>query len=76
MSEGSPGQSNRTDEADATEDWPSFALRYTFNPDQSVRQERFDPDELFVFDPNQIDGEEAGWITAERGAYVAIEDVR
>lgn len=68
-------QSGSCDDPSCTEDWPTFALRFTFNP-KSVREERFDPDELFVFDPDRLDVDDSHWIAAERGSYVPIEDVR
>lgn len=57
------------------DDWPSFSLRYTFNPDGIGAPGRFDPDELVVRDPGQ--GSDTGaWLSAARGSYVAIEEVR
>jgi len=75
MSERVDGSAN-VDEASCTKDWPTFALRYTFNPRRSVREERFDPDELFLFDPDRLDIDESRWIAAKRGSYVDIENVR
>lgn len=75
MTEGAD-QSSECDGPSCTEDWPTFGLRYTFNPKQSVREERFAPDELFLFDPDGIDLEGSRWISAERGSYVSIEETR
>lgn len=76
MSDGRSEGSTPARERSCTSDWPSFALRYTFNPDRSVRSESFDADELFVFDPTRIAESNAHWISAERGSYVSVEDVR
>lgn len=54
-------------------DWPTFDLQFTFNPD---RDRALNPDEIFVFDPERIATDDTHWISAERGSYVAIEDVR
>lgn len=53
-----------------------FPLRYTFNPEDLEGREWVAPDEMVVFDPQSSTGIGGAWITAERGAYVAIEDVR
>lgn len=58
------------------DEWPIFPLRYTFNPQDLAGRERVAPDELVVFDPSHSQEIGGAWITAERGAYVAIEDVR
>lgn len=75
MSEGAD-QSSTVDEPSCTESWPSFGLRCTFNPKQSVREEGFAPDELFLFDPDSIDLDGSRWISAERGSYVPLEKTR
>lgn len=54
--------------------WPSFSLRYTFNPDDVDAPVEFAPDELVVFDPTRERSQ--AWVAAARGSYVAIEDVR
>lgn len=59
----------------ATEEWPTFALSYTFNPERLAGRDRIAPDELVVFDSAEPCIETA-WITAERGSYVSIEDTR
>lgn len=65
----------RPAEPSATGDWPTFSLRYTFNPDGVEGRGRIDPDDLVVFDPaNDAIGE--AWVIAARGAYVAVEDAR
>lgn len=55
------------------DDWPAFALRYTFNPEGLDASGQFDPDELVVRDPTRGSG---AWLSAARGAYVAIEEIR
>lgn len=75
MSEG-VDQANECDDPSSTESWPTFGLRYTFNPKQSVREERFAPDELFLFDPDSIGLDDSRWISAERDSYVSIEETR
>lgn len=59
---------------ESTDRWPSFSLRYTFNPDD-IDAPEFRPDDLVVFDAGSPDSEEA-WMAASRGSYVAIEETR
>lgn len=59
---------------EATDHWPNFSLRYTFNPDD-IDGPEFRPDDLVVFDPTQSDRTGA-WIAAARDSYVAIEETR
>lgn len=59
----------------ATREWPTFALGYTFNPDTLEDRGETAPDELVVFDAAEPRIGSA-WLTAERGSYVSIEDVR
>lgn len=59
----------------ATREWPTFALSYTFNPDDLVDRGEPDPDELVVYDTGETRIGTA-WITAKRGSYVSIEDAR
>lgn len=56
-------------------DWPTFALRYTFNPSGVGLTEGFEADEVVVFDATRgrLDRR---WIAAKRGSYVAIENTR
>lgn len=56
--------------------WPTFPLRYTFNPEGIDRDDGFAPDELVVFDPARTDGVDGAWLSARRESYVGIEDVR
>lgn len=59
------------------EEWPTFALTCTFNPELVDCDRTLDPDELFVFDPvRNIEGLESHWISAKRGGYVPLEDAR
>lgn len=59
----------------AVEDWPTFALRYTFNPAGIGLNDPFDPDEVVVFDATRGRLDER-WMAAKQGSYVAVEDVR
>lgn len=59
----------------AVQDWPTFALRYTFNPSDIGISREFDPDEVVVFDATRGRLDER-WIAAERDSYVSIEEVR
>lgn len=59
---------------ESTDHWPSFSLRYTFNPDE-IDGHEFNPDELVVVDSTQGVGTDA-WISAARDSYVAIEETR
>lgn len=54
------------------EEWPTFALEYRFNPDAEGLPP-LAPDQLVVYDPSNRGH---GWLTATRGSYVALEDVR
>lgn len=67
---------NTVEPARANERWPSFSLNYTFNPDGLVGREYFGPDELVIFDARNTDAIGSAWLSAEREAYVSIEDVR
>lgn len=57
------------------DEWPAFSLRYTFNPGDVDATRRFEPDELVVRDPRR-GAADGAWLSAGRGSYVAIEDVR
>lgn len=57
------------------EDWPTFALRYTFNPAGIGLDHAFDPDEVVVFDATRRRLDDR-WIAAERGSYVPVEEMR
>lgn len=63
------------EDCSAVGDWPTFALRYTFNPGGIGLSGAFDPDEVVVFDATRGRLEER-WIAAKRGSYVAIEETR
>lgn len=56
-------------------DWPTFALRYTFNPSGVGIDFGFAPDEVVVFDATRGRPEER-WIAAEHGSYVSVEETR
>lgn len=67
------GQSNETS---TTADWPTFGLSYTYNPTTELAVALdLRPDELVVTEAGE-EGVEDRWISAERGTYVPIEDVR
>lgn len=59
----------------AVRDWPTFALRYTFNPDGIGLSHRSDPDEVVVFDATRGRPGDR-WIAAKRDSYVSIEKIR
>lgn len=61
-------------EEESAANWPTFSLRYTFNPEELEVPVAFDPDELVVFDPS-TGGDEA-WLSADRGSYLDIQDAR
>lgn len=64
-----------TEASSAVDSWPTFALRYTFNPAGVGLRGTFEPDEVVVFDATRgrLDRR---WIAAKRGSYVAIEETR
>ncbi|MWG33218.1 hypothetical protein [Halomarina oriensis] len=55
------------------EEWPTFALDFQFNPDADEGFPSLAPDDLVVYDPSS---RRSSWLTATRGAYLALEDVR
>lgn len=60
-------------EQESAANWPTFSLRYTFNPEELEVPVTFEPDELVVFDPTTDD---EAWLSADRGAYLDIQDAR
>ncbi|WP_143423316.1 hypothetical protein [Halegenticoccus soli] len=58
-----------------TEEWPNFTLEFTFNPRDSTLKDRFDPDEVVIFEPR---GGAIGtrWISGKRESYVAVDEMR
>lgn len=54
-------------------EWPTFALDYEFNPGDEQGFPPLAPDQLVVFDPSN---RRRGWLTATRGSYVSLEDIR
>lgn len=65
----------RVDERPTTDEWPSYDLEYTFNPNFDGIVADFEPDEVVVFDPRN--GMTRGrWLSADRGSYVSVEDIR
>ncbi|KYH25263.1 hypothetical protein HAPAU_26480 [Halalkalicoccus paucihalophilus] len=59
----------------AVEDWPTFALRYTFNPGRIGLDRGFEADEVVVFDATRGRLNDR-WIAAKRGSYVSVEEIR
>ncbi|SEP21836.1 hypothetical protein SAMN04487948_12250 [Halogranum amylolyticum] len=58
-----------------TGEWPDFTLDYTFNPDLDGVVGEFAPDEVVLFDRER--GMTATqWLSAERGSYVSLDEVR
>jgi hypothetical protein len=57
------------------EEWPDYALEFTFNPRDPTLADQFDPDEVIIFEPP---GDEIGsrWISGKRDSYVAVEEMR
>lgn len=64
-----------TEQSSAAEDWPTFGVRYTFNPSGVGLDDGFEADEVVVFDATRGRLDQR-WIAAKRGSYVAIEDTR
>ncbi|ADJ13705.1 hypothetical protein [Halalkalicoccus jeotgali] len=64
-----------SERASAVADWPTFALRYTFDPASVGLEGRFEPDEVVAFDATRGRPEDR-WIAAQRGSYVSIEESR
>lgn len=57
------------------EQWPDFAIDYTFNPDLDGIIGEFAPDEVVLFD--RANGVTATrWLSAERDSYVSLDEVR
>lgn len=65
----------RSDHRSKRGDWPTFALRYTFNPGGVGFEENFGPNEVVVFDPTRGQPDNR-WIAAEAGSYVSFDEVR
>ncbi|SFL69859.1 hypothetical protein SAMN04487950_4645 [Halogranum rubrum] len=57
------------------EEWPDYALEFTFNPRDVTLSDEFDPDEVVIFEPS---AEDIGsrWISGKRDSYVAVETMR
>lgn len=57
------------------EEWPDYALEFTFNPRDPTLADEIDPDEVVIFEPS---GEDIGsrWISGKRDSYVAVEEMR
>lgn len=66
--------SSQSVEEESAANWPTFTLRYTFNPEELAAPAEFDPDELVVTDPGS--GDDGAWLSAGRGSYVDIKDAR
>ena len=55
-------------------DWPDFGIHYTFNPKRVGGGTRFKPNETILFDRGG--DPDTAWISAERGTFIPIEEVR
>lgn len=66
---------SRSRRAQSADDWPTFAIRYTFNHGGIGLEGEFETDEVVVFDATR--GRPADrWIAAKRDAYVSIDEIR
>ncbi|WP_122088960.1 hypothetical protein [Halalkalicoccus subterraneus] len=59
----------------STDDWPTFAIRYTFNPGGVGLNGEFETDEVVVFDATR-GRPNSRWIAAKRGSYVPLDEIR
>jgi hypothetical protein len=58
------------------DDWPTFALEFTYNPrDVSLRGE-FAPDEVVIFDPTCREDGGDRWISGARDSHVSVDEMR
>jgi len=55
-------------------EWPSFTLKYTFNPKDIAPDATFEPNEAVMYD--ESDRREGRWISAKYGSYISITEVR
>lgn len=67
--------SGQSSERRSTEDWPTFGLTYTFNPEDIGRWTSFEPDEVVIHDPDEEAAPDR-WVSAKRNAYLPIEELR
>lgn len=65
----------RSDQHSKSQDWPTFALRYTFNLEGIALEGLFDPDEVVVFDATRGRPDNR-WIAAKSGSYLSLEKIR
>lgn len=65
----------RSDRQSKHGDWPTFALRYTFNAGGIGLEGKFDPDEVVVFDATR-GRPDSRWIAAKRDSYLSLEKIR
>lgn len=73
MSEPSTRTTSDAEPTPTGQTWPSFTLEYTFNPRETAPDVEFAPDEVVVYDP---DADSTCWMSADRGSFVPVEDVR
>ncbi len=67
---------NGSGKASHGEEWPEFELQYVFNPRAADFPEvEFEPDELVVYE-TQGKATRGQWLSAERGSYVQISEMR
>lgn len=57
------------------QEWPDYALEFTFNPRDPTFADKFDPDEVVIFESS---GEDIGsrWISGKRNSYVSVDKMR
>lgn len=67
------GQSTSSQES---QDWPTYELTYTFNPDAIGCEAAFEPDEVVIHDPASSGPGNGRWISAKRNAYLPVEELR
>ena len=55
-------------------EWPMFALRHTYNPEDLAPGKSFEPNELVVYDAK--DRQDDRWISAKHGSYMPVTEIR
>lgn len=64
---------DETQEA-ANRQWPEFTVKYAFGRQVPGIDAVFEADEVVLFDPIRTGS--SHWISAEKGAYVPLEETR
>lgn len=67
--------SGQSSSRNGAEDWPTFELTYTFDPD-GICSARMEPDEVVIYDDGDDAEDEGRWISAKRNAYLPFEELR